>query len=159
MISIRRIKPEDNKKIAQIIKSVLTEYKADPQTTMLGDPATNHMYENYQSPNAVYYVVELNNQIVGGCGIHQLKGEKDNICELQRMYILPKARGRGIGNKLMQICLSEAKTLHYQKIYIESLSQMNEARSLYEKYQFQPLDSPLGNTCHSGCDVWMVRDI
>ena len=56
MIEIRKIKPEDNKIIASIIKEVMTEFGADPKTTVLGDSSIHTMYENYQTKNAIYYI-------------------------------------------------------------------------------------------------------
>ena len=159
MIEIRKIKPEDNKIIESIIKEVMTEFGADPKTTVLGDPSIHSMYENYQTKNAIYYVALSEDKIVGGCGIKKLDGTNENICELQRMFLLSEARGKKIGKQLLELCKNKAREFGYEKIYLESLKQMESARALYEKQGFSPIDHPLGNTAHGGCDIWMVLNL
>ena len=159
MIEIRQISFADNKTIASIIKEVMMEFRADPTTTVLGDPTIHTMYENYQASNAIYYVALLNNKIVGGCGIRKLEGTRKNICELQRMFLLPDARGKKIGKQLMDLCIVAAKKFRYDKIYLESLKQMESARVLYEIQGFVSIKKPLGNTAHGGCDVWMIMNL
>lgn len=137
----------------------MSEFKADPQTTILGDPTVNTMFENFQNERAVYYVAIENDEILGGAGINQLDGTPENICELQRMFLVPNARGKGIGKKLMAMCLESAKNFGYEKIYLETLDDMLEARKLYLKSGFTFLEKPLGNTGHSGCNKWMVLEL
>jgi putative acetyltransferase len=156
---IRKIRPEDNKNIAAIVKQVMEEFNADPKTTVLGDPSLHTMFENYQESRAVYYVVELNGTVLGGCGVRKLDGGDETICELQRMFLLKETRGKGIGKKLLQMCLSEAKNFGYHQMYLESLKQMSGAIALYEAAGFKRIATPLGNTGHGGCDVNMIRDL
>ncbi len=159
MVEIRKIQPADNEAIGAIIKQVMTEFGADPKTTVLGDPSINSMYENYQVRNTVYYIAELNGRIVGGCGIKKLDGSEEGICELQRMFLLPEARGKKIGKRMLELCISKAEEFGYKKIYLESLTQMEAARMLYSKNGFKQIDSPMGKTGHGGCNVWMVLDL
>jgi putative acetyltransferase len=156
---IREIRKEDNAAIADIVREVMTEFGADPKTTVLGDPSLNTMFENYQEPRAAYYVLEEEDSIVGGAGIKQLDGSGENICELQRMFLLPAARGKGYGKALMSLCIDQARTYGYDQIYLESLKQMHSAIALYEKTGFRRINVPAGNTGHGGCDVYMIMDI
>ena len=157
-MTIREIKPSDNAAIAQIIRAVLTALGADPETTVLGETSLNTMYENYQEDRAVYFIAEEENIILGGAGIRKLIGSVENICELQRMFLAPEARGKGIGKKLMELCLQKAKEFSYKTIYLETFSQSAAAISLYEKTGFHPIPKALGNTGHSGCNIFMILD-
>jgi putative acetyltransferase len=159
MPEIRKIKPGDNAIIASIIRKAMMEFGADPQTTVLGDPSLDSMYENYQAERAVYYIASLGGQVVGGCGIRQLAGMEENICELQRMFLLAEARGRKIGKQLLELCIDKAIEFGYDKIYLETLNQMTAARALYRQYGFREIDHPLGATGHGGCDIWMEMDL
>ncbi len=152
---IREINEQDNKIIASIIRTVMTEFDADPKTTILGDPTLDTMYQNYRSPKSVYYVIEENGTVVGGCGIRHLDNSEENICELQRMFLLPSSRGKGYGKTLIDLCLKKAREFGYEKIYLETLSQMKRAISIYELSGFRKIESPLGNTGHGGCNVYM----
>lgn len=156
---IRAIEEKDNFIIADIIKRVLIEFKADPKTTFLGDPAINTMYYNYQTPKSVYYIIEENDQVMGGCGINLLDEGDSKTCELQRMFLLPESRGKGYGKLLMDACINKAIEFGFDEIYLESLTQMTGAIKLYERSGFQYIKNPKGNTGHGGCNVFMVLDL
>ena len=158
-MKIREIRIEDNKIIAEIIRSVMATFDADPETTIIGDPTLDTMYNNYQTPKATYYVLEEDGKVVGGCGIKHLDHSDDNICELQRMFLLPSSRGKGFGKKLMELCLDKAREYGYEEIYLETLSQMKTAIGLYKRYGFEISSKPKGNTGHSGCNVYMILNL
>ena len=156
---IREIKPTDNKEVAKIIRSVILEMGAPKVGTAYEDKATDTMFENYQKEKSSYFVLEHNNTIVGGAGIAQLDNYDGNVCELQKMYFLPIARGKGLGSKLITICLEKAKELGFETCYLETLPYMKAAVKLYNKYGFKNLDKPMGNTCHYNCNVWMIKEV
>jgi putative acetyltransferase len=156
---IREIKPTDNKEVAKIIRSVILEMGAPKVGTAYEDKATDNMFETYQKEKSSYFVLEHNNTIVGGAGIAQLDNYDGNVCELQKMYFLPIARGKGLGSKLITICLEKAKELGFETCYLETLPYMKAAVKLYNKYGFKNLDKPMGNTCHYNCNVWMIKEI
>lgn len=159
-MNIRLITPEDNAAIADVVRKVMTEYGADPKTTILGDPALNTMYQNYDDKNSIYFIVEdEQGKIVGGSGLKHLDGSAENICELQRMFLLPEARGKGIGKRLIHLCITKAKEFGYGQMYLESLSNMNDAMALYTASGFKKIPASLGNTGHGGCNVFMILDL
>jgi putative acetyltransferase len=155
--SIRKIKKTDNKALAAIIRTVLTEFGGNRPGTAYYDYDTEHMFEAYQGKKEAYYVVELNGKVVGGSGIKQLSGKDKSICELQKLYILEETRGLGIGKALVDECIKFAKNAGYKKCYLETFPNMTAAINLYKKFDFKNLDAPLGNTGHGGCDVWLMR--
>lgn len=159
MIEYRKIIPPDNKIIADIITAIMKEFKDDPKGTIVEDPTLHTMYENYNNNNGVYYIAVEDEKILGGAGINQLAGVSEKVCELQRMFLLPESRGKGIGQKLMDMCIDAAKDSGYEKIYLETLDNMESARKLYLKSGFEFIDKPLGNTGHCGCNTWMVLEL
>ena len=158
-ILIREIKPTDNEALAKIIRSVIVEMGAPTKGTAYEDKATDSMFENYDKEGSSYFVLEYNNEIVGGGGIAQLDNFEGNVCELQKMYFLPIARGKGLGAKMITICLDRAKELGYKSCYLETLPYMEAGVKLYKKYGFTNLNQPMGNTCHYSCNVWMIKEI
>ncbi len=158
-IEIRKILPKDNKVISQIIKSVLTELNYNITGTAYYDKETDAMYEAYQGKNAIYYVAILNDEIIGGCGISQLKNGNNNICELQKMYLLPKSRGKKIGKLLVAKSIDFAIKAGYKQCYLETFPGMYAAISLYRKNGFKQIDKSIGNTCHYACNVWMLKEL
>lgn len=158
-IEIRPIEKKDNSAISKIIKTTLEEFDAAIEGTAYTDQETNAMFEAYTDKKSIYYVAILNNKIIGGCGINALKNGNSNICELQKMYISPKARGKKIGKKLILKCLEFAKKAGYESCYLETFPKMTDAINIYKKNGFQHIDKALGNTCHYSCNVWMLKEL
>lgn len=156
-ILIREIQQKDNKAIANVIRTVFISDDYPKTGTAFEDPQLNQMFETYQQPNSFYFVVESSNQIVGGAGVSPLQNSDENICELQKMYFLEEARGKGLGFQMIQKCLEKAKEFGFEKCYLETLPEMKNAQKLYQKVGFQYIDSPLGETGHSSCPVWMIK--
>jgi len=154
---IRTIKKEDNQAVAQLIRSVFDEMEIPKTGTAYEDSYLDLMFEEYNKPKSVYFVVEHNNEIVGCAGIAPLENGNPAVCELQKMYFLPETRGLGIGSKMMEECLSAATAFGFEKCYIETMPFMHAAQKLYKKSGFEYLDAPLGNTGHSSCPVWMLK--
>ncbi len=158
-LTIRPISKEDNPVIATIIRSCLTEFGANKPGTVFYDKTTDHLFELFQENGAAYFIAEQENKIVGGGGIFPSPGLPAGTCELVKMYLLPEARGTGIGATLMNKCMSMAKELEFVSMYIETLPELKKAISVYEKFGFSYLDKPLGDTGHFGCSVWMLKSL
>lgn len=158
-MNIREIRASDNQKIEEIVKSTIVEFGLPTQGSAYEDNDTQNMYEAYQGFNACYFVLELENEVVGGGGIKPLQGENSDVCELQKMYLLPKGRGKGYGRKIFERCLSAAKDLGFKQCYLESDPGMKSAINLYEKSGFEHLKGPLGNTGHTACGIWMIKSL
>ena len=156
---IRPINESDNKHISVILREVLIEMDIPRIGSAYEDPEINNMYESYQSNRSIYVVVEENNKILGGAGINQLKNGDINICELQKMYFHKSIRGRGIGDKMIELCLNFAVESNYKKCYIETMPNMVDAQKLYIKKGFKYIDNPLGNTGHTACPIWMLKNL
>ena len=156
-ISIRKIEPTDNVALARIIRDALTEFKANKPGTVYFDDSTDHLYELFQQEKGIYNVAINNDQILGGGGIVHTSGLATDTCELVKLYLSPAARGKGIGRALMQKCLEEAKNAGYKKVYLETMPELISAIPLYEQFGFTYLTGPLGNSGHSGCDIWMIK--
>jgi putative acetyltransferase len=158
-ISVRPIAPSDNAAIAKLIRDTLAEFGANHPGTVYYDPTTDHLFEMFQAPGSFYQVAEHNGQIIGGGGIFPSSGLPADTCELVKMYLLPQARGLGLGRKLINDCLAAAKKLGYEKIYLETMPELKEALKTYEKFGFHYLKGPMGNTGHFGCALWMLKTI
>lgn len=157
---IRTIVREDNPFLAHIIRSTLKEFGANHPGTVYFDEATDHLYESFSTmPRSVYYVAEFRNEIVGGGGIYPSPGLPGDTCELVKMYLLPQARGMGLGRQLILKCIDFAREAGYKNIYIETMPELKQALRIYEKSGFRFLDHPLGNTGHFGCELWMLKEL
>lgn len=156
---IRPIEKKDNPHVARVIRSVLENFGVPKVGTAYADIALDCMFETYQKERAVYFVVEVDNRIIGGAGIAKLDNYEGNVCELQKMYYLPEARGKGIGYKMMDICLEKAIEFQYEKCYLETMPYMIDAQKLYKRSGFHYIDGSMGDTGHYSCPVHMLKDL
>lgn len=158
-VTIRYIQPEDNAIIADIIRRTLAEFGANRPGTVYYDPTTDHLYELFRVDRAVYFIAELEGEIVGGAGIYPTDGLPNGYCELVKIYLLPQARGIGLGKQLIGQCLDVARTMGYTHVYLESMPELKKALSTYQHFGFRYLDGPMGNSGHTGCDLWMLKEL
>lgn len=156
---LRPIQSNDNIQIAKAIRSVLIEMGVPKVGTAYADAALDSMFENYQKPTATYFVVVNNDLILGGAGIAPLENYDGPVCELQKMYFLPTARGKGLGEKMLNLCVDFALKSGYEKVYLETMPYMKNAKKLYKKFGFKEIDGPLGDTGHYSCTVWMTKEL
>ncbi len=156
---IREIRPEDNGQVAQVVRKVLDDFGVPKVGTAYADKALDDMFSTYNVPKATYFVVEDNGRIFGCAGIAQLENYEGNVCELQKMYVLDELRGKGIGSKLLSVCLDKAREFGFEKCYLETMPYMKAAQKLYQKNGFEYIDAPLGNTGHYACPVWMLKEL
>ncbi len=159
-VAIRKIQPNDNKAIAKIIRDSLAEFGANKPGTVYFDPTTDHLYEIFSSaPNSIYFIAEKDGKMIGGAGIYPTDALPEDTCELVKMYLIPEVRGMGLGGKMISKCLNAAKEMGYKQVYIESMPELKKALSVYEKFGFEYLKGPLGNSGHTGCDLWMLKKL
>lgn len=158
-VTIREIIPADNVEVAQLIRKVLEEMGVPKVGTAFEDKALDNMYGYYDKPKATYFVVEEDGRLIGCAGIAHLDNYDGNVCELQKMYLLTETRGRGLGKRLITICLEKAKEFGYSQCYLETMPYMKAAQELYKRNGFNYLDEPLGDTGHYSCPVWMLKEL
>ena len=158
-IKLRTIQKEDNVQLAQIIRDTLTEFKANKPGTVYYDETTDQLFELFQKPGSIYFVALMDDEIVGGGGIYPSDGLPNGTCELVKMYLLPEARGIGLGKRIIEECLAFAKENGYSQVYIESMPELENALKVYEKFGFKYISAPLGNTGHHGCEKWMLLSL
>lgn len=145
--------------ICQIIQQVGAQYGAVGEGFGPADAEVTCMSQHYLTENRSQYLVALiDGQVVGGAGIAPFL-QHSEICELKKLFLLPRSQGLGIGQALTQACLTFACEQGYQHCYLDTLSSMYTAIGLYEKLGFKHLSQPLAGTLHGGCDVWMLKGL
>ena len=133
---IRSINESDNKSLSRILREVLVEMEIPKKGSAYEDPELDKMFEAYQNSRSIYYIIEHEN-----------------------MYFHKSIRGKGLGNKMIDKCLAFAIKSNFTKCYIETMPNMISAQKLYLKKGFEYIDKPIGNTGHTACPVWMLKDL
>lgn len=153
---IREIRPDDNRHIATVIRSVMKEHGIDRPGSVYTDPTTDDLYALFRTDGSAYFVVETEEGIMGGCGLYPTEGLPAGCVELVKLYLLPTLRGKGLGEALIRKCMDEARRSGYSSMYLESMPELNSALGLYERLGFRYLTHSLGNSGHYACNVWML---
>ena len=86
-------------------------------------------------------------------------GADDGVCELRKFYLLPALRGLGLGQALLERCLSAARGLGDVQCYAEALDRMDEAQRLLRAHQFNLLEAPMGYGELRGQHNWYLRSL
>jgi putative acetyltransferase len=158
-LHIRQIESFDNENVAILIRSVLKEHGVDKPGTVYTDPTTDNLYELFQTPGSVYWLAELEGEIVGACGIFPTNGLPQACAELVKLYVSKSARNKGIGMQLMEKSIQSAKEMGYTSLYLETLPELSKAISLYESLGFKKLEQAMGSSGHFACEIWMLKEL
>ena len=159
VVVIREVRKNDNEQLAKIIKDVFEEYDAPKCGTVYSDPTTAQLFEVFQVPSSVLWVAEYEGAVVGCCGIYPTDGLAEGCAELVKYYLSDKARGKGIGKELLKKTIQSAKDKGYNQLYLECLPNFTTAIAIYLKQGFVQANERMGNSGHSSCNVWMIKDL
>lgn len=144
MFDYRKIKPADDSRIANIIRSNLERFHLDIPGTAYFDSELDHLstYYGCDAEKRVYFVA-LNEakQVIGGVGVAEFAGIS-NCAELQKLYLYDSAKGSGYGKSLVQLAEKWAKEAGYQRMYLETHTNLTAAIRLYEKLGYHRIERP-----------------
>jgi putative acetyltransferase len=121
---IRPAQPED----LEAVRSFLREY-ADG----LGVDLSFQDFESeLADPLGFYELVLLADE---GCvGLRRIDGE---TCEMKRLYVRPAGRGSGLGRRLAEAVIAEARARGYKRMLLDTLPEMTAAQALYRSLGFR----------------------
>ena len=131
---IRAARPEDVERVRQLFE----EYAAG-----LGvDLSFQDFAAELADPLGFYDVVLLADD-----GCVALRRLDDDACEMKRLYVGPAARGTGLGRRLAEAVIAEARARAFARMLLDTLPSMTSARALYaslgfretEAYRFNPV--------------------
>jgi putative acetyltransferase len=128
---IRNWQPADRQAAADLIASVLAEYNlcSEPEGA---DQDVWYVEDAYWAVGGEFWVVERENQLVGTAGYYPVvRGQ--NAVEIRKMYLIPAARGQGLGRYLLQTLEERIAQKGFDQIWVETASVLKEAVQLYER--------------------------
>lgn len=159
MVPIRPIEIKDNEAIERIIKESLEAVGLDMPGTAYTDPQLGDLAGFYSQLNGAGYwvAVDADGDVLGGVGIGPF-GEEPGVCELQKLYVAPEARGQGLSRELMAAALEFAGQ-HYERCYLETSKKLVVANELYVKLGFRKLAEPLAGSEHGAMDAWYMKEL
>lgn len=95
-------------------------------------------------------------------GVGALKPVTEQLGEVKRMYVRPAFRGTGIGRRILEQLIDDAREMRYDAIRLETMSYMTEAQSLYRSLGFayiDPFESEGATIGLDKCELFMLLDL
>ncbi len=133
---IRSWQPGDRAAAAALIAQVLTEYCLTCEPTD-SDRDALEVEACYWETGGEFWVVEKAGELVGTAG-YRPTPRGDRAVELRKMYLLPQARGQGLGRYLLSQLESAIQQRGFDQIWLETASVLKEAVGLYEASGYEP---------------------
>lgn len=132
--------PVDNAELVDEVRRLFLEYEKwlNVDLCFQGfEKEVNSLPGGYAPPDGRLYVVKMNGSYIGCIALRKIE---DGICEMKRLYLNESARGKGIGNKLIELIIKDAKDIGYKTMRLDTITEkMPKAVSLYESHGFREI--------------------
>lgn len=132
---IRSWMPDDREAAAAVIRDTLAEYGLTWEPAG-ADRDVLEVEASYINIGGEFWVIEQQGKIVGTAAYYPVQRGKKAV-EIRKMYLLPAARGKGLGRYLLQELENAIASRSFQAIWVETASVLKEAVKLYESSGYQ----------------------
>jgi ribosomal protein S18 acetylase RimI-like enzyme len=118
----------------ETVRAMLSEYRDELEV----DLSFQDFDAELADPLGVNELVLLARE-EGGCVTLRRIDEK--TCEMKRLYVRPSMRQTGLGRALAGAVIAHARARGYDRMLLDTLPSMAEARSLYESLGFRETEA------------------
>jgi len=92
---------------------------------------------DYSPPQGRLLLAEYDGQLAGCVALHRLDA---GICEMKRLYLRPRFRGKGLGRTLAERIVAEARQIGYRRMRLDTVEPvMKDAVAMYRKLGFNEI--------------------
>lgn len=145
--------PQDLERVVAIFR----EYVSSPSVSLDYqdyEPEFASLPGKYAAPEGHLLLAWKNGIVVGCAALRKVDG---SVCEMKRVYIRSTARDEGLGRRLIESILTEAREAGYSRICLDVLPEFTVAQGIYESLGFRLAPSvtfnPVPGTKFLGLDL------
>lgn len=92
---------------------------------------------DYAPPGGRLLLAQFHGELAGCVALHKFDGE---ICEMKRLYLRPKFRGKKLGRVLAEAVIAEARQIGYRRMRLDTVGPvMQDAVAMYRKLGFREI--------------------
>ena len=154
-MEITPLRSEHDAALAALIRGNLKAFHLDIPGTAYYDEALDRLSAYYREPGRAYYVLLEDGAVVGGIGLAEFRGD---CCELQKLYLADRVKGRGLGYTLIRFLEERAAELGYRRIYLETHTNLAAAIHVYERCGYAEIARPAG-VIHSTMNRFYTKEL
>ncbi len=100
------------------------------------DHELQHLETEYSQPTGAFLLAQANNVYLGCVGLRQFSPDTG---EIKRLYLLPEARGTGLGRMLAEVIIERGREIGYKQLVLDTLPSMQKAQALYQSLGFSEI--------------------
>jgi putative acetyltransferase len=108
----------------------------------------------YSRPRGSLLLASAGDEAAGCVAIRPLA---EKFCEMKRLYVRPVWRSTGLGKRLVEAAIDEARSVGHEFMRLDTLPTMATARHLYASLGFRPIApyyaSPIAGTAFLQLDL------
>ena len=134
MIEVRTV-PSDTSPATDLVAAMVDEVsELYGRIDVPGAPSATPA--DFAPPRGAFVVIYADGEPVAGGGVKRLD---DEACEIKRMYVVPRARGRGHASRLLRALEDEARALGYAIARLDTGEHQPQAQAMYERAGYAPI--------------------
>lgn len=139
---LKFISPSTNEDLA-LVRQIFEEYANSLDIDLCFQNFQEELEQlpgDYAAPRGSLLLAFIDNELAGCCAIRPLdSADYSNACEMKRLYVRKAFRGFGLGRHIAEASMNEARRAGYSCILLDTLDEMETARSLYADLGFQEI--------------------
>lgn len=147
MIEIRPVTAADVPGVIALITATLAEFDLVFGQGSATDEPIRMLPSSYTEAGGAFWVA-VSDIVLGTCGVYP---DGAATFELRKMYIDPRARGAGVGKRLLDTAVEFARSRGATSLVLDTLDTMTRAIGFYEAHGFTRDDAQIrGTRCTRG---------